>query len=46
MKEKYTEILKLKEMLEKANIPFTFTDDFLEQRKREVLTGKTTLLIK
>ena len=25
---KYTEILKLKDMLEKANIPFTFTDDF------------------
>lgn len=24
---KYTEILKLKEMLEEANIPFTFTDD-------------------
>ena len=25
---KYTEILKLKDMFEKANIPFTFTDDF------------------
>lgn len=25
---RYTEILKLKEMLEEANIPFTFTDDF------------------
>lgn len=25
---KYDEILKLKEMLEKANIPFEFTDDF------------------
>lgn len=25
---KYTEILKLKRMLEEANIPFTFTDDF------------------
>lgn len=25
---KYTEILKLKKMLEEANIPFTFTDDF------------------
>lgn len=25
---KYAEILKLKEMLEEANIPFTFTDDF------------------
>lgn len=25
---KYTEILKLKDMLEKANIPFEFTDDF------------------
>ena len=25
---KYTEILKLKEMLEEAGIPFTFTDDF------------------
>lgn len=25
--EKQLEILKLKEMLEKANIPFTFTDD-------------------
>lgn len=25
---KYTEILKLKRMLEEANIPFTFTDDY------------------
>lgn len=25
---RYTEILKLKEMLEEANIPFTFTDDY------------------
>ena len=25
---KYTEILRLKTMLEEANIPFTFTDDF------------------
>lgn len=26
----YKEILRLKEMLDKANIPFTFTDDFFE----------------
>lgn len=25
---KYAEMLKLKQMLEEANIPFTFTDDF------------------
>lgn len=36
---KYTEILKLKRMLEEANIPFTFTDDFwnvkrLEERRK------------
>lgn len=36
---KYTEILKLKTMLEEANIPFTFTDDFwnvkrLEERRK------------
>lgn len=31
---KYTEILKLKEMLEEANIPFTFTDDFFGVKKR------------
>ena len=31
---KYTEILKLKEMLEEANIPFTFTDDFFGAKKR------------
>ena len=31
---KYTEILKLKDMLEKANIPFTFTDDFWGVNKR------------
>lgn len=30
----YTEILKLKEMLEKANIPFTFTDDRFGYKKR------------
>lgn len=31
---KYTEILKLKKMLEEANIPFTFTDDFFGMKKR------------
>lgn len=30
---KYTEILKLKEMLEEANIPFTFTDDYFGAKK-------------
>lgn len=30
---KYTEILKLKEMLEEANIPFTFTDDFFDVKE-------------
>lgn len=30
---KYDEILKLKEMLEKANIPFEFTDDMYEAKK-------------
>lgn len=30
---KYTEILKLKTMLEEANIPFTFTDDFWNVKK-------------
>ena len=28
---KYTEILKLKEMLEEANIPFTFTETYRKQ---------------
>ena len=32
---KYTEILKLKTMLEEANIPFTFTDDFWGVNKLE-----------
>lgn len=31
---KYTEILKLKEMLEEAGIPFTFTDDFWRVKKK------------
>ena len=31
---KYTEILKLKRMLEEANIPFTFTDDCFNVKKR------------
>ena len=31
---KYTEILKLKEMLEEANIPFTFTDDFCNVKEK------------
>lgn len=31
---RYTEILKLKEMLEEANIPFTFTDDFFGVKER------------
>lgn len=30
---KYTEILKLKEMLEEANIPFTFTDDYFDAKE-------------
>ena len=30
---KYTEILKLKEMLEEAKIPFTFTDDFFDMKE-------------
>ena len=30
----YTEIFKLKEMLEEANIPFTFTDDFFGVKKK------------
>ncbi len=30
----YTEILKLKKMLEEANIPFTFTDDKYGYKKR------------
>ena len=36
---KYTEILKLKRMLEEANIPFEFTDDFWGVNKLEK-TGK------
>ena len=35
---KYTEILKLKKMLEEANIPFTFTDDFFDV-KAKIDTG-------
>ena len=31
---KYTEILKLKEMLEEAGIPFTFTDDSFGVKKK------------
>lgn len=31
---KYTEILKLKEMLEEANIPFTFTDDSFNAKEK------------
>lgn len=31
---RYTEILKLKEMLEEEGIPFTFTDDFFGVKKR------------
>lgn len=31
---KYTEILKLKEMLEEANIPFEFTDDFFNVKEK------------
>lgn len=31
---KYTEILRLKEMLEEANIPFTFTDDFFNVKEK------------
>lgn len=32
---KYDEILKLKEILEKANIPFEFTDDMYERKASE-----------
>lgn len=32
---KYDEILKLKKMLEKANIPFEFTDDMYERKASE-----------
>lgn len=32
--EKYTEILKLKEMLEQENIPFEFNDDFFGEKER------------
>jgi hypothetical protein len=32
LKMEYKEILKLKEMLEKANIPFKFTDDFFNTK--------------
>lgn len=31
---KYTETLKLKEMLEEANIPFTFTDDSFSVKEK------------
>lgn len=31
---KYTEIFKLKEMLEEEGIPFTFTDDFFGAKKK------------
>lgn len=31
---KYTEILKLKRLLEEANIPFEFTDDFFGVKER------------
>lgn len=34
---KYTEILKLKDMLEKANIPFEFTDDLFGAMKKDTL---------
>ena len=34
---KYTEILKLKDMLEKANIPFEFTDDLFGTMKNDTL---------
>ena len=33
----YTEILKLKAMLEKANIPFEFTDDLFGAMKNDTL---------
>lgn len=38
--ERYTEILKLKEMLEKANIPFTFTDDLFGAKKKGEVDSK------
>ena len=41
---KYTEILKLKTMLEEANIPFTFTDDFWGVNKLEE-SGKPKLYL-
>lgn len=30
---KYTEIWKLKVMLEQSNIPFEFTDDFFQEKE-------------
>lgn len=36
---RYTEILKLKEMLEEANIPFTFTDDFFNVKEKIAAEG-------
>lgn len=38
---KYTEILKLKDMLEKANIPFEFTDDLFGVMKNNELYPPT-----
>lgn len=44
---KYTEILKLKEMLEEAHIPFTFTDDFfnVKEKNRHRCTYRQSLLL-
>ena len=36
---RYTEILKLKEMLEEANIPFEFTDDFFHIEEKIAAEG-------
>lgn len=38
--ERYTEILKLKEMLEKANIPFEFTDDLFGAKQDGITHDK------
>lgn len=42
---KYTEILKLKKMLEEANIPFTFTDDFWGGVKKLVTSDEDIVQI-
>ena len=43
---KYTEILKLKRMLEEANIPFEFTDDFWNVKRLEELVKVSIRLLR